>query len=192
MIDAGLVVRLFMKTNRLPAVIAFLLASLSSYAGPIALNIGGSPQPANSGQGTIEAWMLGLVTTYNAAPSPDLPAPGVEAFRVNKGDIPPLGFPSFGNDALSISIPTGVYQYVALHWGGQGGGVYQAYYIGDFGTDTSYTFNAPGQNGLSWYDGFLLIENPPPGPKVPDSGASLSLLGIALAALLPLRRFLTR
>ncbi len=166
-----------------------LLIPLSAQAIPITLNSGGSPQPGNSGKGTIETWIAGLVATYNAANNPDLPAPGSELFRVNQGDAPPVSFPSFGSDVLSITMPTGVYDYIAFHWGGPGGGVYQAFYIGDYGTDLSYTFNAPSQHGLSWYDGFLLS---PPRSNVPDSGATVVLLSGTLFVLVSLRRIFGR
>jgi hypothetical protein len=54
---------------------------------------------------------------------------------------------------LSITIPTGSYDYVALHWGnGQTTDPYQLFYIGDSADVTagSATFTNT-QNGLSWY-----------------------------------------
>ena len=143
-------------------------------------------QPGNSGQGTIEAWLSTLVTGYNAANNPDLPAPGLELFRQNSGAASPglpSGFPTFGNDTLSIAIPGG-YEYIGLHWGGQGGGTYEAFYVGG----TANVFNAPGKNGLSWYDGFLRT----PGTSVPDSGSTLALLAVAGALMVSLRRKLSR
>ncbi len=167
--------------------LALGLLTSSAAASPITLNSGGTPQPANGGTGTIEAWISGLVTTYNTANNPDLPVPGAEVFRVNTSDPAPSGYadyPTFSANRLSITIPTDDFDYVALHWGGPGGGVYQAIYIGDIGgvTAASLTFNAPSRNGLSWYDVFRLTPPttpPPPTVKVPEGGSTFLLLSAA-------------
>jgi hypothetical protein len=145
----------------------------------IDLNPTGS-SPANSGTGTVQTWLDGLISSYNGANNPDLPYPvGNEAFRVNQGDATaPTGYPTFGANILSITLPGGSYNYVVLHWGGSGGGVYQAYFVGaDTGSDT---FNAPSHNGLSWYDTFTPVTAvPEPTTMIAGAGAlGLALLGI--------------
>lgn len=99
---------------------------------------------------------------------------------MNTGNTAPVNFPTFGNDTTQISIPTGLYDYVAFHWGGQGN--YQAFYIGDFlATEPSFTFNAPTQNGLSWYAMFRA--RPSTGITVPDFANSAALLLVSLAGM---------
>ncbi len=151
----------------------------------ILLNPSGS-SPANSGTGTIETWLDGLISTYNGANNPDLPYPvGNEAFRVNQGDATaPTGYPTFGANALRITLPVGSYNYVVLHWGGSGGHVCQAYYVGaDTGSDT---FNAPAKKGLSWYDTFTPV-SPVPEPTTMIVGGLL-LLPVGGSVLRNLRR----
>lgn len=184
----------YSKHFALAAALGAVVALQSAQATLITLNSGGSPQPANSGQGTIEAWIAGLVTTYNAANNPDLPAPGSEVFRVNQSgsspSSPPSGYssyPTFGADKLSITIPSGDFDYIGLHWGGKGGGVYQAFYIGNIGgaAPSTYTFNAPDKNGLSWYDTFHTVQH-----KVPDFGSTAALMGLAMLGLMRFRAVL--
>lgn len=181
------------KKCALVAALGATVALQSAQAGLITLNSGGTPQPANSGQGTIESWIKKLVEDYNTANNPDLPPPGSEVFRVNKSgespSTPPSAYstyPTFGADKLSITIPTGDFDYIGLHWGGKGGGVYQAFYIGNIGgaPASSYTFNAPDKNGLSWYDTFHKVE------KVPDFGTSFALMGLAMLGLMRFRSVL--
>lgn len=183
------------KHCALVATLGATVALQSAQAGLITLNSGGTPQPANSGQAVIESWIAGLVTSYNTANNPDLPAPGNEVFRVNptgtSPSSPPSGYssyPTFGANTLSITIPTGGFDYIGLHWGGRGGGVYQAFYIGNIGgaPASSYTFKAPGQNGLSWYDTFHKVEQ----HKVPDFGSTAALMGLAMLGLMRFRSVL--
>ncbi len=180
------------KTTNKLAVLSLALGLLASpaYASQITLNSGGTPQPGDSGKATIEAWISGLVTTYNGANNPDLPAPGSEVFRVNTDDPAPSGYPTyptFPADTLAITIPTGDFDYVGLHWGGPHGGVYQAFYIGSIGgvPPATITFDAPSKNGLSWYDVFDPTK--PPG-TVPDGGSACMLLGAGLVGLAGMAR----
>ncbi len=145
-----------MKSALLCSILALGL-SASQAIGSIELN--NSPQPGNQGQGTIESWLSGIITTYNGVNEPDLPAPGSQVFRVNKTggspDTPPpaySSFPVFGEDKLSIEVPTSGFNYIVLHWGGQGGGTTEAFYIGD--ETNPLVFGAPGKNGLSSYSLF--------------------------------------
>jgi hypothetical protein len=145
-----------------------------------------APQPADNGQATIEGWAATTVANYNIAVDPDLPAPGLQAFRVNSipesGSTPPAAYssyPTFG-DVDCLTLPVGDFTYLALHWGGTGGGHHQLFYIGDL-TGSLEFCNLQGKNGLSWYSYF--------GPRgVPDSGSTLILLGAALFGLMLFRR----
>jgi len=145
------------------AALAVGLSLAQANASIITINSGNAPAPNNGGKATIEAWLGAGVTAYNAANNPDLPTPGLEQFRVNTGDVPAnSAYPQFGNDTLSITIPTGGYNYIALHWGGQGGGVYQSFYIGTIGgaVPSTVTFTSPNdKNGLSWYDTFSKVQS---------------------------------
>jgi len=111
-------------------------------------------QPGNSGDGTIDAWVYSTVTNDNAS-NTSLPIPGgsADAAYAFKADpSAPAGYPTVSG-RLSLTIPTGGYDYVALHWGnGQTANPYQLYYIGTAADIAagSVTFNNT-QNGLSWY-----------------------------------------
>lgn len=164
------------------AMLAVGLSLAQANASIITINSGVAPQPANGGQTTIEAWLGAGVTAYNSANNPDLPAPGLQQFRVNQGNVPAnSAYPQFGNNTLSITIPTGGYNYIALHWGGRGGGTYQSYYIGTIGgaVPSTVTFNAPGNNGLSWYGTFSKVESTPVVPE-PSTYIAGSLLLIPI------------
>ncbi len=150
----------------------------------------GDDMPVNGGKVTIEEWIRGLVIVYNDANPNDLPLPGEEVFRVDQFESPPdayATYPNFGLDTLIITIPTGDFNYIGIHWGGQNGGTYQAFYIGDIGgaPASEYTFTAPGLNGLSWYDTFH-----PNGDYIPvgDVGSTVTMLGVALMGLTQFRR----
>ena len=138
-------------------------------------------QPGNAGDGTIDAWVTTLVDNYNAANNPDLPAPASLFTYKSTGSSPAAGYPSFGNNALSITIPTGGFDYVALKWGnGQTASPYQLFYIG-----TTADLNAGSvtldntKNGLSDY---WLFGPTPLQPAVPEP----STVFAGLLLLLPL------
>src|SRR5258706_14307118 len=82
---------------------AFATIDLSSYGAA----------PSDGGDGTIAAWINLLVNNYNVANNPDLPLPTL-AFKANPNA--PSGFPNV-NGQSSITIATGSYDYIALHWG---------------------------------------------------------------------------
>ena len=115
-----------------------------------------SSDPTSSGDTQMATWLSGLVTSYNTSNDPDLPAPGAQVFRVNKNAaLPsgaPSGFPTYPDDTLEISLPTSGFNYVVLHWGGEQGNAFYAYFIGDESGTTK--FLAPGDNGLSSYSLF--------------------------------------
>ena len=153
-------------------------------------------QPGNSGQVTLEAWLLDAVMDYNAANNPDLPASGLEVFRNinnNSDSSPSQSFPAFGANVVSLNIPVAGYQYLVLHWGGpdspcQAGRCvdpnYQAIWIGDPGFATYYTAtNFVDGHGLSSYGLYGPTAN-----AVPDGGMTLALLGGALIGVGALRR----
>lgn len=88
------------------------------------------------------------------------------------------------NETLQIVLPTDAYHYLVLHWGGKGGGVYQAWGLGS-DAEGSATFEAPGKNALSFYSYYgpvssVLGEGPL--AMVPEP-TTLFLLGFALAGL---------
>jgi hypothetical protein len=158
------------------------------------------------------------IAAWNAANDPDLPTAGIGAtpdVKLNSGDAV-SGFPSFGANTLSITLPMGDYNYVFLHWGGPNDDVNyknpQLYYVGD--ETGSYSFNAPihtipaqyftsgpkagqlksaaeeKQYGLSFYSYYSEIPNlPPPTTSVPDAGSNLGLLGLGMLGVVGLRRF---
>ncbi len=178
-----------MKITPLRSFVLSLLLVSAAHAVPIQLNPGNTPEPFSSGDSFVETWMSNLVTAYNTANSTSLPAPGSQIFRVNTSQSAPTGFPVFGNGTTSITIPTGSYDYIAVHWGGPSNN-YQAFYIGDYGAATEFVFNAPGRQGLSWYSLFS-PSNPPSNPTpVPDSGSSLALLTGAAIACVVARRWM--
>lgn len=74
----------------------------------------------------------------------------------------------------------------ALRWGGpQGADNWQAFYLGN--ETGTYTFTAPGQNGLSDYRFYNPRE-----VRVPDAGSSILLLGLAMGSLSGIARSLKR
>jgi PEP-CTERM motif len=163
-----------------------ILLSLCASATPITLNAGVSPQPANAGDGTIQAWLIQVINHYNTAHGTHLPTAPVAPHpdvKVNPGATPPVGYPSFGANTLSITLPANLNEYLVLHWGGRGGGVYQAFDLTTI-PETSDTFLAPGRNGLSFYSFYGTVA------PVPEPG-TLALLGSGLlgAASLLRRRF---
>jgi hypothetical protein len=141
-----------MKTIKTLSLIA-LVAGLGFSSAFATIDLSGyGAAPSNSGDGTIATWVTLLVNNYNAANNPDLPAPTL-AFKVDpaNGQNPPSGFPGVGG--TSITIATGGYDYLALHWGnGQSAVPYELFYIGtaaDIAAGSVTISN--NQNGLSWY-----------------------------------------
>jgi hypothetical protein len=162
-------------------VVALLMVSFPGWATPIPLPF--TVAPSNDGDGTIQAWLIGLINDYNSANGTNLPTNVVGAtpdLKVVSGDTPPSPYPSFGANTLSITLPGDTYDYLVLRWGGPGGGVYQPFQLITF-PEVSDTFLAPGQNGLSSYAFYG------PTPSVPEPYAML-LLGAGLVGLIGFRR----
>jgi len=167
------------KTLSLMALVAGL--GFSSAFATIDLT-GYGAAPSDGGDATIAAWVTLLVNNYNAANNPDLPAPPTLAFKANP--TAPSGFPTV-NGQLTITIATGSYDYLALHWGnGQSPVPYQLFYIGtaaDIAAGSVTITSSP--NGLSWYSLWDPTPTPPsavPEPSTVVAGALLLLpLGVA-------------
>jgi hypothetical protein len=163
---------------------AWLMVSSYAWAVPISAPIlisTDSFQPTGSGDPFITAWLNASISAYNTTNSTSYPIGYTGAdIKVNKGDTAPIGYPSFGDKTTSITLPTNTYTYVVLHWGGSGG--YQAYYLPANSPASSYTFNAPTQNGLSFYRYYGAVP-----PSVPEP-VSILLLGSGLLGLAVLRR----
>jgi len=106
--------------------VALVMFSMNAWAGAISLNDptnqnDPSGQPANPGEGTLTAWLNNVVIPANSG-NPNVPQITVsEILPREEYDGPEDHFTS-----VTVSDFTG---YVVLHWGGQGGGVYYAYYV---------------------------------------------------------------
>jgi hypothetical protein len=162
---------------------SLLIAAPSANAIPVLLIQTPPSEPANSGDGTIGSWLVGVVNNYNTAHGTAYPTFGIGStpnLKVNLGDASPgSGYPGFGSGTLSINLNTGDFDYVVFHWGGDTGNSYQAYYLGNEADHSLYTFTAPGNNGLSFYSFY----EPNGTQGVPEAGATAGLLGLGLFAI---------
>lgn len=132
----------------------------------------------NYGDATVYNWLVSDVSSYNSLTSSTLPAP-----TANANNSPFVKVDS-GFSGGTVNIPlNSTYDYIFLHWGGQGGGSEQAYYIG--GLSGSYDFNPPPGGhpqvgGLSFYS---LYGPGTSGGSVPDNCSTLVLFGLAMTGL---------
>jgi len=166
----------------------------SALAIPVNITLSGSPpfsgssavvannvSPSNFGDDTVFNWLTADVSAWNTINGTGYAAPtrnadGTALLKVTT---------SSGPDSITLAL--GSYDYVFLHWGGQRGGWSQAYYIGN-DTSGSHQFSAPpgghpAVGGLSFYSFYGSTRTP-----VPDGGATLALLGLALGCLGFVRR----
>jgi hypothetical protein len=168
-------------SHKLGIALAILALAISVSATPIALTTSLTLPPANAGDGTIQTWLIGVINTYNTVHGTSLSTAVVGSHpdvKVNQGGSAPSGYPTFGAGLLSIDLPANLNDYLVLHWGGSGGGVYQAFDLTTI-PETLDTFNAPGRNGLSSYSFYGEAIRPP----VPEPSTLLTLgsgiLGLA-------------
>ena len=103
----------------------------------------------NFGDGTVLSWLTTDVVNYNSINSTTLPAPVTVA-----GQIGQTG--GAGGNSITLNL-TGTFDYLFFHWGGQGGGWAQAFYIGgltgqfSFDNTTIGTGQNPCVGGLSFF-----------------------------------------
>lgn len=172
--------RILRRNSRTLVVLVVLAAvmsfSLHASATAILLTTPGTAQPSNQGDGTIKTWLIGVINDYNTAHGTSLSTAVVGAppdVKVNQGATPPAGYPSFGTNTLSITLPANLNDYLVLHWGGPRGGVDQAY---DLSTtpEVSDLFKAPSKYGLSFYSFYGVAKTPVPEPS------TMALMGAGL------------
>jgi hypothetical protein len=180
-----------MKTNVLNktmVLVAILASSLTaSFATQIPLNItmsGGSAVIAapksdigDYGDATVYSWLSADIAAYNSFAAAALPTSVNNPFLTKVAS-------GFGSGAENILLTGG--DYIFLHWGGQGGGWEQAFYIA--GLTGTFSFSPPpGGNpavgGLSFYSVY--------GAGVPDGGTTAAMLGGVLMTIGLIRRKLS-
>lgn len=132
------------------------------------------------GDATVLNWLTADVLSYNSITASSLGSPISVLGQIGQ---------TSGTGGNSITLNVTGFSYLFLHWGGQGGGWAQAFYVGN--SAGSFNFNnslvGTGQNpsvgGLSFYS-FYNSNN------VPDGGSTVMMLGAALSGLsLVVRRF---
>ena len=159
-----------------------LLATLAN-ANPINITVSGGASVVNSfdlgsfGDATVLNWIATDITAYNSLNSITLPAPtanpdGTAFSKVTTGA---------GPSSITLSLNSS-YDYIFLHWGGQGGGSEQLFYIGAL--TGSFEFDAPPGGhptvgGLSFYSFY----GPNTTVSTPDGASTILLLGSSLTAL---------
>src|SRR5882724_12748849 len=108
-----------------------LLAALLPLANAVPINItvsGGVDVVAapksdlgNFGDATVLSWLTGDITAYNAINGTSLPGPTTFGGMVGL---------TGGTGGNSITLDVSGFDYLFFHWGGQGGGWAQAFYVG--------------------------------------------------------------
>jgi hypothetical protein len=128
--------------------------------------------PSDEGDGTIQTWLKAEIKDYNTDNATSLDTSGV-------GSTPNVKVTT-GSGPDSITLHQSDYQgydYIVLHWGGNGH-VEQAFDI--VGQTGDLTFNTPDGNGLSFYSLYDPTGVPEP--------ATLLLLGTGLVGLAAIRK----
>lgn len=173
------------------------------------------------GDANVQSGIKSALDAWNLTHDPDLPTYDIGAqpnVKQNQGDTA-TGFPSFGEDRLSLMLPMGDYNYVFLHWGGPNEDeIYknpELYYVG--GESGGLIFTAPvrhvpatyytsgprkgqvktpahdKQYGLSFYSFYSAVPTvPEPSLAVPDDGSNAVLLGVGFIGLAGASRWLKR
>jgi hypothetical protein len=181
-----------MKTLAMLIAAAALVASTSANAIPVNITTSGGADVVAApksdlgdfGDATVFSWLASDIITYNSLNSSSLPA------LLSNADQIKLTSGAGGN---SITLNVTGFDYLFFHWGGQGGGWAQAFYIG--GSTGSFTFDnsaigtgrGPSVGGLSFYSFY----DDPPTNDVPDGGTTALLLGLAVSGLGLIRRKLS-
>ncbi|MFT3868681.1 MAG: VPDSG-CTERM sorting domain-containing protein [Nibricoccus sp.] len=174
------------------ALFAFGAFAVAVFADPI--QIAYSPvttQPANNGDDTVKQWAITSIATFNTMGYPGAPVPtdvGSTTVKVNQGDaINPLGS-AFGSNVYSITLNLTGYQYIVLSWGGSDvpddrGTADYLYYVNGTGSWTFFNSHdgATGDGAPALASGDVSSITAY-GNNVPDSGATVGLLGLGLIA----------
>jgi hypothetical protein len=163
----------------LVAATGLFVASLSAQAVSI-VNItvsGGSlvesaPQSdlPSFGDADVLAWLKADVIAYNGLQSTSLPQP------VANNPLPKTDTPSKPTD-LNLVLDNS-YDYLFLHWGGPGGGVVQAFYLGGYNGSFDFTLPSTGANSLSSYTLYGPNGVTTHDTRVPDGGNTLMMFGL--------------
>lgn len=174
------------------ALLAFGALAIAAYADPI--QIAYSPvttQPTNNGDSVVRQWVIDSIATFNLNDYPGAPVPtalGSTTVKVNQGDaINPLGS-AFGTGVNSITLNLTGYQYIVLSWGGSDipedrGTADYLYYVNGTGSWTFFnSANGAMGDGTAALAKGGLSSITAYGNNVPDSGATVGLLGLGLIA----------
>jgi hypothetical protein len=183
-----------MISKSLVVAASLFLASIPAFAVPINITISGGidvvagQDLGNYGDGTVLSWLGSDITAYNTLHGTTLAAPTANAdstalLKVTTGS---------GPSSVTLSL-NNAYGYIFLHWGGQGGGWEQAYFLN--GYSGSFEFDAPpgghpAVGGLSFYS-FYGPAPRVPSTQVPDGANTGILLGLAFVGLFAVRKFAT-
>ena len=102
------------------------------------------------------------------------------------GPLPSPATLALRGTGTTINLGTqGTYDYLFAHYGGPGGGTAEVWFVGDLSGIITIPATGFGGYGLSGWALFTAL-----GGAVPDGGATVMLLGAALAAIGVARRFL--
>ena len=126
------------------------------------------------GDANVLTWMNKDIINYNSLNSASLPG------AISSGGA---ALSSSGTGGNSVTIDVTGLGYLFLHWGGQGGGWAQLFYIGsatgNFTFDNSNIANSqPLVGGLSFARDYGIVNH-----TVPDGGSTMLLLGMTLSGL---------